>query len=186
LKQKNTLRIAGAVTALAAAGVVATSGGAAIASGPAKVVPVVIEIKGNNHPRFEAPETAFVNGAIQVVNKTDPSKIGPHTFSLIEKSARPRTVQEMKDCAHFKLVCKDIFKAHQVGPPPDFEIGRPDVEKGADGWDATFDGDTARGDSYLFQNEDESETRTVTAEPGNLWFMCAVHPEMQGKIKIVP
>lgn len=189
LKKRNTLRVAGAVAALAAISVVATSGGAAASDSAKRGDTAVIEIKNNNHPKFVGPETVVQGtGTISVVNHTDPSKIGPHSFSLVEKSALPKNIDEFKDCGKLKphTVCKNVFKAHDVGPPPDFPIGKPEVEKGDEGWDALFDDEHQKGDSFLLQAEDEETSRSVSADPGNLWYMCIVHPEMQGKIKVVP
>ncbi len=39
---------------------------------------------------------------LQIVNKTDPNKIGPHTFTLVAKSELPRGRDELKKCGQMK------------------------------------------------------------------------------------
>jgi plastocyanin len=183
MKQRRTLRVAGAVAALAAAGAVATAGTVAAAD-VAKGVDATIKIKGNAHPRFVAPDTVIAGSDLGIVNRTNPQVIGPHTFSLIEKSELPRTRDEFKRCARIRGICKQIANDHGVFPPADFEVDEPDVENGSTGWDTTYDGEDS-GDSWLTENEDELAHRQVTADPGNLWFLCIVHPDMQGKVKVL-
>jgi hypothetical protein len=160
--------------------------GAALASEPpARGDNAEIEIQlHNNFPRFVGPDTVVEGGSISVVNHTNPGAIGPHTFSLVKKSAIPKGEKERKRCGRFRLVCKKIRKAHGV-PRGDFDAEHPDVEKGLPGWDTSFDGKRKRGDTHYFASENEVTDRSVSAGPGTLWFMCAIHPHMQGKIEVV-
>jgi hypothetical protein len=182
LKTTSKVRILGATGALVALAAV-TAGGPASA-GAKGLVGASIKIKGNKNPHFVAPETVAADQDLQIVNRTDPGEIGPHTFSLVTKDKLPRTRTQIRKCFHFKLICKDIVTAHEVGPPPDFPVGVPNVENGAEGWDASFDGDDF-GDTWFTGEEDETTSRQVTAEGGKLFFLCAVHPFMQGKVKVV-
>lgn len=181
---------AGVVAALAAVSAVAVGGTASAsdAAGKARIPGNSIKIKGNGHPRFDAPETVLAGQDLQIVNKTDPNLIGPHSFSLVEKPALPNNRDEIKKCERLKLVCKDIANAHEVEFPPNGPptIGKYNVENGLEGWDATFDGGQVDGDSWFTETEDETTSRAVTAGPGNLWFMCVVHPHMQDKVKVIP
>jgi hypothetical protein len=36
--------------------------------------------------------------SIGIVDKTNPKKVGPHTFSLVKKGLRPETTNEIKNC----------------------------------------------------------------------------------------
>lgn len=184
MQKHKTLRVAGAVAALAAAGAMVAGGTAAtadVAKGPSNS----IKIKSNTKPRFDGPETILAGSELQILNKTDPQEIGPHIFSLIEKPALPKGKEELKRCAKIKGVCKDIAVAHEVNFDT-FEVGQPIVERGETGWDQSFDGETQEGDSWYTETEGEAHSRQVTAGAGNLWFLCVVHPDMQGKIKVLP
>jgi hypothetical protein len=182
MTKRRTVRVAGVVAALAATGGLLAGGAAATAEeakGP--TVGTSIRIKNNDHPKFAAPEAVLAGADLQVINRTNPNRIGPHTFSLVERDQLPRTRDELKKCGNFKIVCKDIGIAHDAGPGG---VSIRDVENGAAGWDATFDGQSA-GDSWYTDELDETTSRVVSAGPGNLWFMCAIHPDMQGKVKVV-
>jgi hypothetical protein len=180
MKYSRTLRVAGAV---AAAGAVAMSGTAATADVDKRLTSDSIKMKGDKQPRFDAPETVIAGADLQIVNKTNADKIGPHTFSLVEKDQLPKTVQEMKRCAKFRGVCKDIFNEHEVDPVT-FDVGVPNVENGAEGWDAHFDGENG-GDTWYTGEEGDTTSRQVTAESNKIFFLCIVHPEMQGKSKVL-
>ena len=181
LKKHSKLRLMGAAAALAALTVVA-AGGPASAGAKGSVGPS-IKIKGNNDPHFVAPDAIFAGQDLQIVNKTDLDAIGPHSFSLVTKDALPKTRKQMRRCAHFHRVCKDILIAHNV----DFEAGTfdADVENGSEGWDTPFD-TVNDGDSWFTAAKDETTSRQVTAPGGTkLFFLCAIHPFMQGHIKVV-
>lgn len=183
MTKSRTLRVAGTVAALAAVGAV-VAGGTIATADVAKGPESVIKIKGNGHPRFDAPEEVPFGADLQIVNKTDPDKIGPHTFSLVEKEALPKGKDELKRCEKIKDVCKDIFNAHEIVFEP-FSVGEPNVENGVPGWDATFDGGSQEGDSWFTAEQDETTSRTV-ATPNTMRFLCIVHPDMQGKVKVLP
>ena len=182
MQKHKTLRLAGAVAALAATGAL-VAGGTAATADVAKGPTAVVKMKGNVKPRFDAPETVIAGQSLQIINKTDPQEIGPHTFTLMDRQALPRGRDELKRCAKIRGVCKDVFIAHEVDPQT-FEVGEPNVERGVVGWDALFDG-TEEGDTWYTETQDETTSRPVTAGGGNLWFMCIVHPEMQDKVKVL-
>jgi hypothetical protein len=188
LKTASTLRLMGAAAALAALTVVA-AGGAASASTAEKGDPIekTIKMKGDkfNDLKFAGPDSIVEGQSLAIVNLTKPNKVGPHTFSLVTKDARP-TKDEYKKCANLKpsTVCDDIATAHEVGPPPDFPVGVPNVDNGNDGWDLSFDNVDNQGDSWFTQTKDEETARTVTAEVNNLFYFCVVHPDMKGKIAV--
>ncbi len=184
MQTHKTLRLAGVVAALAAAGAVIAGGTVATANVDKGLVST-IKIKGNNQPRFDAPETVTAGADLQILNKTDPQKIGPHSFSLVEKQALPRGRDELRRCGRLKGVCKDIVVAHEVDLQT-FEVGEPDVERGLEGWDAVFDGGSQEGDTWFTEAQNETTSRQVTAGAGNLWFMCVIHANMQGKVKVLP
>lgn len=184
MNKHKTLRVAGMVAALAAVGAVLAGGTMATADVAKGPVDNSIKIKGNNAPRFDAPEEVPFGVDLQIVNKTDPDKIGPHTFTLVAKSELPKGKDELKKCGQLKLICKKVAADHGVHPPSDFEIDDYDVDNGSEGWDTHYEGST-HGDSWLTETEGETTSRQLLAT-GTIRFMCVVHPEMQGKVKVLP
>ncbi len=153
--------------------------------GPASAT---IKIKRNKHsgfPLYKGPKTIPVGGQLQILNKTEPSQIGPHTFSIVTKEALPKNERQRVKCGkknNRKLVCKDIAEAHEMDG---LDAGVPSVDTGAPVmWDTPFDGEGAVGDSWYSNAKDESETRAVPATPTKLYYMCIIWPTMQGKLKV--
>ena len=132
---------------------------------------------------YTGPNKVERGAKLTVVNETNPKKVGPHTFSLVKRSLLPDTAKEQKDCGHkLEGVCGRIAKAHKVN----FETGavnRKSVEVGKKGWDRRFG---KKGDSFFTETEEGKQTRKVRAKVGTkLWFLCAVHPEMQKKVRVI-
>lgn len=186
---KPTFRAAAAALAVAivgAGGLVAMSASASPAKsspGTAKIK-MKVEGKGKNADMFfKGPKKVEKGAKLKVINKTSPSKVGPHTFTLVKQNRLPGTQKEVKDCEKLKLaVCVNVFKAHEVDPNT-FEVNKPKVEVGRKGWDKSF-GRT--GDSWVSESAGSHNTRRVSANDGKtLYYFCLVHPFMQGKIKVV-
>jgi hypothetical protein len=175
------------ILALVALAAIGLSAGASASPDAKRGADVTIKMKlKRGFPVFKGPQSVFVGQNITVLNKTSPSAIGPHTFSLVKKSELPNTERERTKCgktANRKLICKDIAEAHEmIGS---LSAGEQVVDNGTGGqWDSSFDGD-AFGDSWFTETQFENHTRSVPAEPQTLRFMCIIHPRMQGKIKVV-
>ena len=176
------------------AGTLATGAVAALglslvtASAPAdsaKKAPPVSEIRMilDGGPAFDGPGSIPGGTDLRIVNETKPSQIGPHSFTLVDLDARPDSRDDYKACGKLQLpVCLNVAKAHRVSKQ--FVVRKPNVDKGLDGWDKSFN-DDVKGDSWFTQKKNESETRTVSAAPGTLYYFCVVHPkEMQGQITV--
>lgn len=134
---------------------------------------------------FKGPKQIQKGEKLEVVNKTSPSKVGPHTFTLIKKNRLPKSKKNQKACERGELaVCNNGIKAHKVDFSVDpAAVNKPRVEVGRKGWDASF-GKT--GDSQFIPLAGEHHTRRVSADPGStLYYFCLVHPFMQGKVKVV-
>ena len=131
---------------------------------------------------FQGDQKVSQGAKLQIVNATDPEKVGPHTFTLIKERLLPQTKEEMKHCEKSKLkVCANIAKAHKVNFETG-EIGRPNVDAREQGWDKAFG---KRGDSWFTFEEGGEVERKVTAEAGKtLTYFCVIHPFMQGQIKV--
>jgi hypothetical protein len=139
---------------------------------------------GERGPVFVGANAVDKGEKLKIVNRTPVEKVGPHTFTLV----KPSLVDSRRDqrrCERFESkVCQNVLDAHRVGPPPDFEVGTPDLEVGKTGWDKEFT-NTAKGDSWYTEELGDSDTRRVTAKAGErLGYFCLVHPFMQGSLKV--
>lgn len=146
---------------------------------------ITMEFDGMSAPRFEGPSQIAAGTNLRIQNNSDPEVIGPHTFSITKARFIPKSNQEMKACEKGELkICKRVFKAHKV----DFQnrtVGKQLVTRGRNGWDKSFSEDK-NGDSWFALDQDEEVTQTTSAPVGKtLHYFCAIHPEMQGKIKVV-
>jgi plastocyanin len=106
----------------------------------------------------------------------DPSE--PHTLSFVKKSQVPRTNRAIDKCSNFTLkVCLNLLKAHQADPNTG-QVNKPIVDVHRPGVDGP-------GDSFYFDPKDKTLSLHITANKGTtLYYFCAIHPWMQGKIKV--
>jgi len=135
---------------------------------------------------FVAPESIHVGDELKVLNETDPKKVGPHTFSLVTQGSLPKTPKAAKGCFSPKHICLSIAQWHGFNPKTEKITINP-VEAGPKGW-STMGSTSKKGDSW-FTGEKKtgtSNTQLVTAQPGTLHFICAIHPEMQGSVEVLP
>jgi plastocyanin len=129
--------------------------------------------------RFKPLNVAVKSGStVKVVNKT---KGEPHTISFVKKQFLPTS---------FDFAVNDqLLMAHQVDPnneeaPP----GVPVVDNGQPATgilnaDTGFTPTTAGDSAFIAPGQNFSFK--VTADPGSkLYYFCAVHPWMQGKIRV--
>jgi len=176
--------VATAAVAVGAGGVASISTAAPNAdrAGGGDTAKIKMEAQGKDL-FFSGPKKVEKGTKLKIVNKTLPSKVGPHTFTLIKKNRLPKGKQELKKCENLKLaVCLNGFKAHEVDPTT-FEVNRPKIEVGRKGWDQSFG---KIGDSWYTETQGAHNTRKVSANDGKtLYYFCLVHPFMQGKIKVV-
>lgn len=147
------------------------------------VTTIEIKMEGKKMGFF-GPKTVHEGEELRIVNKTMPSMVGPHTFSLVTKGSLPKTAKQRKECFTPGKICMGI--AHWYGLKGEEFPKKPLVEAGREGWD-TMGTTTKKGDSYFFGKKGASIEQVVTAKAGTtLYFMCAVHAFMQGSIKVLP
>ena len=144
----------------------------------------VIKMKLDNKGlRFKGADHVKKGQKLEIKNTTDPSQVGPHSFSLVKKKLLPETRKQQKHCFNKGHICREIAKAHKA----DFQTGtvkKPIVDKGKNGWDRRFSKQRF-GDSWFSDEKGSTNTRVVKAGRGDtIWYMCLVHPEMQGKFKV--
>jgi plastocyanin len=115
-------------------------------------------------------------GAITFINTV--ADEGPHTVTIVKKKDLPR---KSPACP----ICEKLGQAHGADPnsdaPPKFQF----LENGV-GTDQIPSVDRP-GDSVLSGagQKGEKVTFNVTAKKGTtLYFMCIIHPWMQGKIQV--
>ncbi|HEX2393628.1 MAG TPA: hypothetical protein VHI77_12025 [Solirubrobacterales bacterium] len=135
--------------------------------------------------KFVGPEAVGQGDYLQVINETNPRQVGPHTFSLVTKGSLPKTRPQRRLCFTPNHICMAIAHWHGVkgeGPP----TINP-VEAGPEGW-STMGNLHKTGDSWFTGNKPEASiTQQVTASAGTtIYFMCAIHPWMHGKIAVGP
>jgi hypothetical protein len=100
-----------------------------------------------------------------------------HTFSLVRRSQQPRNGRQVERCFG-PGPCDDIFVDHGAVDPEtgeEQEPTTPRVNKGAAGFNQP-------GDSVLIPPK-KKVTVPVTANR-DLFFICAVHPWMQGRLDL--
>jgi hypothetical protein len=178
------------VLAVAAAAVMLASFGPGLASAESLVAPPKIYITEDKGAlKFVAPASVYQGDELTVVSETDPKKVGPHTFSLVTKGSLPKTPNARKNCFTPKHICMSIAKWHGFSPKTE-KISINPVEAGPEGW-STLGNNSKTGDSW-FSGETKkgtSITQKVTADPATtptLYFVCAIHPWMQGKTNVLP
>jgi hypothetical protein len=138
--------------------------------------------------RFVAPKTVAAGEELKVVNQSDPRKFGPHTFSLVTKGSLPKTPNARKLCFAKGHICRAIARWHGVkGNGP---VKENPAEAGLPGWD-TLGNNSRDGDSWFTGSKPgtsfaQTVTADVTAGPTRIYFLCAIHPWMQGSTEITP
>jgi plastocyanin len=126
--------------------------------------------------RFE-PGTITIRsgGTVTLRNRTSDG----HTLSIVKRSQLPRTLRQLENCS----VCQAIATSHGInpeGPPTPGPPPIPLVNIGSAGFDTP-------GDSVIIAPKGRGAPVTfkVTARPGSvLYFMCAIHPWMQGSLRV--
>jgi hypothetical protein len=173
-----------AVSILVASGV----GSAGAETTPTGVTDVIHirEVKGAL--RFVAPPTVHAGDDLEIVNETNPLRVGPHTFSMVTKGSLPKTPRARRFCFTPKHICKAIANWHGVkgeGPPT-----KNPATAGPEGW-STMGGVHRKGDSWFTGGKPKASfvqavTVDVSAGPQTIYFMCAIHPWMHGKTTVLP
>ena len=102
----------------------------------------------------------------------------PHTVTIARKADLPQNIAQLEACYEPGALCAETLEAHDPGsdqqPPFDFRVTR-----GGPGLNA-------RGDSLLFGGPfDQAIRAPVTAAAGRtLYYLCVIHPWMQGSITV--
>ena len=181
----------------AAVAAVAALGASAVAVAPASAAKKQITIKGgtqfkagkfikdNQHFQTPAKNKVKSGATVKVVNKT---KGEPHTITFTDEGSSCRSPSTST-----RALMTNLLTAHQVDP--NNEEAPPGVFTVDDGAAARrrrhlevnspFTDTSATGDSAFIAPGQNGPSFKVTATKGStLYFFCAVHPWMSGKLKV--
>lgn len=135
---------------------------------------------------FDGPETVRVGDILKIRSLTDGRNVGPHTFSLAQPRVIPETKSDRNRCFAPGGVCLAIAKAH-TGGKPDGPVTDNPAEAGKAGWDTQFTSSKFGDSWYSGSKPGNSFKQIVSAKAGSeLTFVCAIHPNMNGSIKVLP
>jgi plastocyanin len=119
-----------------------------------------------------APQSIEVKSGATVKLANKAKTADPHTISLVKKSQQPKTVAKAFNCAP----CNAILGAHEVNEQTG-EVGKPVVDAGQPGFDAP-------GDSMVINPKGKISFKVTAKKGTTLYYLCAIHPWMQGRIKV--
>jgi hypothetical protein len=176
----------GATTLALGAGGVASAAEAPLPTTPeptGKTVTIEV-VEAGGQLKFAGPATVAEGDTLEVVNTTNPLKVGPVTFSLVRPGYLPKTKAAQARCFTPGHICWAIAEWQGVGGD-----GLPTInptEAGLSGWD-TPGTTTSPGDSWFSGSKPGTGfAQELTAKaPRRLWFMDAIHPFLRGTIKVV-
>ena len=133
-------------------------------------------IKNNFH--FQPKSISVTSGSVVRWVDNDEDADDPHTVTIADQADLPQTIEELEACFEPGGFCIQTIEAHDPGLDelPPFNLV---VNTGGPGLDA-------RGDSLLFGGPfAQSVEAQVTAPAGTtLYYLCVIHPWMQGRIKV--
>ena len=141
-------------------------------------------VEAGGKMKFAGPATVAEGDTLEVVNATNPLKVGPVTFSLVRPGYVPKTKPAQARCFTPGHICWAIAEWQGVGGD-----GLPTINPaaaGLPGWD-TPGTTTSPGDSWFSgSTPGTSFAQEVTAKaPRRLWFIDASHPFLRGTIRVV-
>jgi plastocyanin len=129
---------------------------------------------------FFTPQTASVKSGQMLTFEYD-GKPGeePHTITIVAAKDLPRTAAQINNCSICNKTAAGHLKNPKAPPGPTNDIAHWTVDKGKAGLDGPGDSIAIEGAAH------KTISIKVTAAPGTtLHFICAVHPWMQGTIKV--
>jgi plastocyanin len=168
------LSVMGAFAAVVAVAVTAMALGASARSSATLTATTgsryVINKYAQNTSHF-APGTVTIKSGGTLTVKTQAGS--PHTFSIVKKTQLPKTTKQIEQCK----VCQTLAKAHGADPKSDAPPAKPVVDVGATGIDRV-------GDSVFLAPGKRTKLKITAKKGRTLYFMCAIHPWMQGKLQV--
>lgn len=182
----------GALAAGAAAGLAIALGAGSAASADegtqaaaaATTTAKTISMRSTPRPLFTGATQVAAGQPLRIRNLSDPREHGPHTFTLLATNVVPKGRKAMQQCFTPGKICMTGAIAHEFDEKTE-KVGRQLVEAGRPGWDKRFSRTVKRGDSWYSETKGEELTQVLSAPAGSvLRYICVVHPDMQGKIRV--
>jgi len=187
---KGRTLVLGVLLALLGAALFGSQLSSSSASAKKKATVTTINIRGAKSSNglklyFDTPKTVRTGDILRIRSLTDGKNVGPHTFSLAAPSAIPQTKADRQKCFTPGHICLTIAKSQGFKPPNKITINP--AKAGKAGWDTEATA-TKGGDSWFSGiKPGNSFQQVVSAKAGTtIHFMCAVHPFMNGEIKVLP
>jgi plastocyanin len=118
------------------------------------------------------PNKLTVNSGATVKLANRAKTEDPHTISLVKRSDLPKTAKQVFNCG----ACNAFFAAHEVNEQTG-EPGKPVVDVGQAGFDQP-------GDSIVIAPKGKISFKVTAKKGTTLYYLCAIHPWMQGSIKV--
>jgi plastocyanin len=185
MNRRITVAVAAAAVALPAAAI-ATTAGAAAKKNEIRIVGGIVVKPGKfvkDDQRFAPANLPVKSGAVvTLANKAKTQD--PHTISFVEKRFLPKQFET--DAMGPLMAAHQVDPANQEAPPgaPIVDNGQP-LAAGATLEVDTLGTDKTAGDSAFIAPGQKKFSFKVTAKKGSkLYYFCAVHPWMQGKITV--
>jgi plastocyanin len=162
---------------------------AANQSSTAAPIRMLVEAKGGSSYKinqYSEEHLRFVPGTVTVASgSTLTFRFGDeqdeiHTLTILPKAELPRTTAQIDDCRPCKIARDHLRDPHDLANAltPQNPFVHWALNRGRPGLDTT-------GDSLAIESggAHRSISAVVSAPPGTvLYFVCAIHPWMQGKI----
>jgi plastocyanin len=128
--------------------------------------------------RFSPGTVAVASGGTLTFEYGD-KEMDPHTLTIVSKADLPKTVAQVENCRSCQRYATPHLKHPKAEPGPSNPIVHWVLNEGQPGLDTV-------GDSLAIQPGAHKQISVkVTAPAGTtLYFICAVHPWMQGKIVV--
>ena len=123
--------------------------------------------------------TIQTGGRLTLVDETK----APHSFSVVKRGQQPRTLRGVDACFG-KGPCDELFVAHGAIDPVTGEE-QEDLSKLIDLVNVGKDGFNTPGDSVLIPPGRKTSVKVSAAPGSTLYMICAIHPWMQNKVKVV-
>jgi plastocyanin len=128
------------------------------------------------------PGTVTVKSGETLTFEYDKKTMEPHTLTIVKQSDLPTTGDQVENCKACQKLSVGHLKNPHAEPGPKNPIVHWTLNKGKPGLDTV--GDSLAIDSTAKPAHKKISIK-VTAKPGTtLYFLCAVHPWMQGKIVV--
>jgi plastocyanin len=141
-----------------------------------------------NNWRFEDRNIVVNPGDIVAWDNTGPDEDAPHTITLVRQSKLPANLREMQECLYDRgQPCRSALHRHGTSRPRSISSATSpgnlkkileDDKDNEHGLDEPRDSRWIRQQHYVRVH--------ISAAPGTtLYYLCALHPWMQGSIEVV-